>query len=249
MDEGIYETLVTRRLNADLAASALDFDTAKIDDADQPHVLARHVSEAVFHHLSSIKDRSERLASANRIVQDLDNGISVIDAPARQLTRVYRPAAPGVVDRTGTRPATPLSEVALLTNASGEPSIGHELPAELASADSVDLVCAFIRWSGVRLLERELSLLASSGIPFRIITTTYLGSTERQTLDRLVKQYGAEVRVQYDHLRTRLHAKAWLFRRNSGFDTAYIGSSNLSSAALIDGVEWNVRLSRVTTPA
>lgn len=249
MDEGIYETLVTRRLNADLAASALDFDTAKIDDADQPHVLARHVSEAVFHHLSSIKDRSERLASANRIVQDLDNGISVIDAPARQLTRVYRPAAPGVVDRTGTRPATPLSEVALLTNASGEPSIGHELPAELASADSVDLVCAFIRWSGVRLLERELSLLASSGIPFRIITTTYLGSTERQTLDRLVKQYGAEVRVQYDHLRTRLHAKAWLFRRNSGFDTAYIGSSNLSSAALIDGVEWNVRLSRVTTPS
>ncbi|MBM7368981.1 DUF3427 domain-containing protein [Gordonia hydrophobica] len=250
MQEGIYEKLVTKRLNENLVGlDAFGFDTASVDNADQPHVLARHVSEVVFHHLDSIKDPGKRLSAANRLLADLISDHDLVDEPVRQLTRVHRPAGPGVVDRTAVRPTTPLSEVALLTNASGEPSIGHELPAELASADSVDLVCAFIRWSGVRLLEAELRALAESGTPFRIITTTYLGSTERETLDRLVRQYGAEVRVQYDNLRTRLHAKAWLFHRNSGYDTAYIGSSNLSNAALIDGVEWNVRLSRVSTPS
>ena len=64
----------------------------------------------------------------------------------------------------------------------------------------------------------------------------------------MIHEFGAEVKIQYDALRTRLHAKAWLFRRHTQFDTAYVGSSNLSKTALLDGVEWNVRLSRVATP-
>lgn len=35
---------------------------------------------------------------------------------------------------------------ALLTNAFGEPSIGHEVRSELDSADQVDLLCAFVKW-------------------------------------------------------------------------------------------------------
>ena len=85
-------------------------------------------------------------------------------------------------------------------------------------------------------------------MPLRVITTTYLGATDARALDALVNDFGAEVRVNYETDRTRLHAKAWLLRRNTGFHTAYVGSSNLSHAALVDGLEWNVRLSAVATP-
>ncbi len=142
-----------------------------------------------------------------------------------------------------------MAEAALLTNTRGEPSLGSELRAELDTCDEVDLLCAFVKWYGLRLLEPELRRLKERGAPFRVITTTYMGATDPSALDRLVSEFGAEVKIQYDAQRTRLHAKAWMFRRQTTFDTAYVGSSNLSRAALLDGVEWNVRLSRVGTPA
>jgi superfamily II DNA or RNA helicase/HKD family nuclease len=135
-----------------------------------------------------------------------------------------------------------------MTNARNEPTLAAELRAELASADHVDLLCAFVKWHGLRLLEQELTEIRERGVPLRVITTTYIGATDAKALDRLVDEFGAEVRVNYDTNMTRLHAKAWLLRRNTGFHTAYVGSSNLSQSALVDGLEWNVRLSAVATP-
>ncbi|QHA09662.1 DUF3427 domain-containing protein [Streptomyces broussonetiae] len=144
---------------------------------------------------------------------------------------------------------TPLSETSLITNSPEDLSLGAELRAELATADRIDLLCAFVKWYGIRVLEDSLRAARDRGVPIRVITTTYIGATDRHALDRLVRDFGATVKVNYEIRSTRLHAKAWLFRRKTGFDTAYVGSSNLSKAALLDGLEWNVRLSSVATPA
>lgn len=146
------------------------------------------------------------------------------------------------------RPALSLSEGDLLINATGEPGFGHLLEDEVPSSDRIDLICAFIRWSGIRILEGPLREFLNAKRSFRVLTTVYTGSTEREALDRLVDM-GAEIKVSYDTANTRLHAKAWLFHRESGFSTAYVGSSNLSHSALVVGQEWNVRLSEVQTPA
>ncbi|PAZ10887.1 helicase [Streptomyces sp. SA15] len=164
----------------------------------------------------------------------------------RQLLALAEQEAPGVY---AVRPLTPLSETALITNSPEDPSLGSELRAELATADRIDLLCAFVKWYGLRVLEDSLRAAKERGVPIRVITTTYIGATDRHALDRLVNDFGAQVKVNYEIRSTRLHAKAWLFRRKSGFDTAYVGSSNLSKAALLDGLEWNVRLSSVATPA
>src|SRR4030095_2658069 len=111
-------------------------------------------------------------------------------------------------------------------NARGEPALAHALANEIPSADSIDLLCAFVRWHGLRILEGPLTAHCRAGKPLRVITTVYTGSTERKALDWLVK-LGAQVKVSYDTQSTRLHAKAWLFRRASGYSTAYIGSPHL----------------------
>jgi superfamily II DNA or RNA helicase/HKD family nuclease len=247
MEEGLYESLVTARLHhlvEDARSHGLQTLLADVDEADQPYVLARHIAGAAEHALAAIP-HVDRAHVVNEVLAYLDAARDN-DWVVAQPQFLLAVLAPGT---SVGRPATPLRDAALLTNTHGEPNLGAELRAELDSADEVDLLCAFVKWHGIRVLESQLARLRGRRVPLRVITTTYVGATERLALDRLVRDFGAEVKIQYDALRTRLHAKAWLFRRRTGFDTAYVGSSNLSRSALLDGVEWNVRLSRVATPA
>ncbi|WP_369796205.1 DUF3427 domain-containing protein [Phycicoccus sp. Root101] len=253
MLEGLYESLITRELEARLAMDSSSVKRtatrASIDTAAEPDILSRHVSDVLVRVLREQRDPERRLALVNRLVRDL-GAPELTLAASSQLLSVSVPGSPGQAHRDlSRRPSTPLSDAALLTNAHGEPGMGHEIQAELASADRVDVIMAFVKWYGLRLFEDQLSQLRERGTPLRVITTTYMGATERAAIDRLVRDFGAEVRIQYDNQRTRLHAKAWLFRRATSFDTAYVGSSNLSRAAMLDGVEWNVRLSSVATPS
>lgn len=250
MDEGIYEQLITRRVERDLSALPhLRANLHVVDAADEPEILARHVAAEVARVLRDTKNENKRTQLANDVLDILRADDEAVAPPTRQLLSLVNPAGIGTGARYVTRPRTPLSDAALLTNAKSDPSLGAELRAEIDSADEVDLLCAFVKWHGLRILEDPLRRFAKRGGRLRVITTTYIGATERRALDRLVEEFGAEVKIQYEIARTRLHAKSWHFRRISGFDTAYVGSSNLSMAALLDGVEWNVRLSAIATPA
>lgn len=249
MEDGLYESVVTARLRA--ALSGLEGQIPLVDSVDagdQPHVLARHLGSAIERALAAERNPHHRVELVNEVLELLNDPDEYVESPVEQFLALSIPPAPGVRTYSPRRPSTPLAEVALLTNAAHEPSLASEIKAEMSSADDVDLLCAFVKWHGLRLLETELSELRDRRVPLRVITSTYMGATERIALDRLVRDFGADVRVQYDIRRTRLHAKAWHFRRATGFDTAYVGSSNLSRSAMLDGLEWNVRLSRIATP-
>ncbi|MEG8277685.1 DUF3427 domain-containing protein [Streptomyces sp. AHA2] len=254
---GVYEKLITSDVRDELEsfrAAGWKAVDAEVTPESSPHVLARHIGDAVTDRLSQLRPE-DRVPVANRILKALAEAApdpaheaathTIVEGP-RQLLTLARQEAPGVY---ALRPLTPLSETSLITNAPEDLSLGAELRAELATADRIDLLCAFVKWYGIRVLEDSLRAAKERGVPIRVITTTYIGATDRHALDRLVRDFGATVKVNYEIRSTRLHAKAWLFRRHTGFDTAYVGSSNLSKAALLDGLEWNVRLSSVATPA
>jgi superfamily II DNA or RNA helicase len=157
----------------------------------------------------------------------------------------------------GPRPSYPDTGVRvpwLFTAGRADPSLLNELRAEIAGADRVDMLVSFITWSGVRKLWDVLQSATATDAGgrtrtrFRILTTTYTGATEARAVDALASLPGVDVRISLDGRRSRLHAKAWLFHRDTGFGTGYVGSANLSGAALAAGIEWTVKLTQAGQP-
>ncbi len=247
-DPGPRDHLVTRALER--ALEQLDPETRvedPLDPAEGPDRLARYAMEEIRRELSEDVSADDQASRINQVLDDLGGADSrgrELVRPPRILQGIKGRSPAGQVLPLPPSPATPFSQSDLLVNAEGQPNIGSELRAELASADSVDLICAFVIWSGVRHLRDALAALVGRGGRVRVVTTTYMGATEKRAVDELFS-LGAEIRVAFDARTTKLHAKAWLLERGSGLTTAFVGSSNLSHTALFDGLEWNVRLSSV----
>ncbi len=252
---GLHEAILTRALQLELTKleGGLKPEQRLLHEAEAADRLALHVGSLLRRALMDVPD-NERTAIGvqltNRLVQEIGAVLKLGNAE----TEAELPVEPAEILRAilalrldGSQesieaPLIPLLDTTLLTNSPGEPRVGKQLETEVHSADRIDVVMAFIRQSGIRPLLESLRRHTAAGRELRVLTTTYTNSTERAALDKL-QGLGASVRVSYDTTTTRLHAKAWLFHRDSGFSTAYVGSSNLTHSAQVTGLEWNVRAS------
>lgn len=243
---GVYESAVTRRLRERMAATNARFAT--VSGAEEPArdryiaALSRTIVEHLRTALESTKNEADRLHLINAVAHLIDPDDTI--EQELLLHAVYAPT----LGEEPHLPPTSLAGSALLTNAGSDQNMASEIRREIHTADQVDLLCAFVKNSGISVIRNELEYLRDKGVPLRVITSTYCGASDATASRKLTEEFGAQVKVGYESTTTRLHAKAWLFRRKSGFDSAYIGSSNLSRSALIDGVEWNIRATRASTP-
>lgn len=253
LSRGLYEVLLTKLLRQQLQDVALP-GIAELDElrnAEAADRIALHLSSVVERAINDAPEE-ERAALGGElagrliamIAEQIGKGglghFQLIKPP--KVLRAIRKRLPTGLPEPIAKPLIPLLDTTLLTNAPGEPNVGHQILAEIASADRIDLVMAFIRRNGIRPLMTAIERHAQEGKPLRVLTTVYTGSTEPEALEQFIR-LGAEVRVSYDTTSTRLHAKAWLFHRESGYSTAYVGSSNLTHSAQVSGLEWNVRIS------
>ncbi|MBE0505010.1 MAG: DUF3427 domain-containing protein [Desulfuromonadales bacterium] len=245
---GIYDALLDEYLRDALAARPeLRTVFGKIDPEEQPARYAAFVAKVLEQALREESDSEKRLALCNFILGQ------VAREPGRGHLEKHRLIAdkkPILLEITPLhygnsgipRPHTSLTESSLFTGSPHEPQLGHELLEEMRSADGVDILVSFIKWSGLRLLLPAFEDLRDRQVPVRLITTSYMGASDAPAVEWLASLPNVEVRVSYDTERTRLHAKAYHFKRKSGFATAYIGSANMSHAAITSGLEWNLKV-------
>jgi superfamily II DNA or RNA helicase len=252
LPRGLYEQLLTELLQQELERQPADREIqfTKLHPAEAPDRIALHLATVIERALGSIDEKQRvgvGIALAGELIERIAHaakggevaGEQPVDGRLLQAIRLLRPdGSPEEIEQ----PGIPLLDTTLLTNSPGEPRVGRQILAEIASADRIDVIMAFIRRSGITPLREALRRHVEAGRALRVLTTTYTGSTEAEALE-LLRELGAEIKVSYDTSSTRLHAKAWLFHRQSTFSTAYVGSSNLTHSAQVAGLEWNLRVS------
>jgi superfamily II DNA or RNA helicase len=256
---GLYDQVLDQFLEAQLtslAAGQLQAEAEPLDPGDAFAALSEHLRRVVRDALRALKGDARldaQIQLCNQVIGLLANAPGshlagrAVAAGGRRLLSVRKAETPA---RPATdRPDTPPGIGCLLTGTRADPSLVSQLRKELQTADQVDILCSFIKWSGIRILEDALRAFAERpGTRLRVITTSYLGATDLKAVELLLSLPRAQVRVSYDTHRTRLHAKAYLLHRSTGFGCAYIGSANLSHAALTEGLEWTVKISEYESP-
>lgn len=260
MNQGIYEELVTQlvtnRINS-LGKDAYYINKSRIDKEEATIVISRHLSKAIKFALDLLKGEhqiEQQIDFANKIISFLkvelkntDFDSDLISNEGEILKAVFAKAGAHFSNFNlylkEITPYTRLTYSELFTGGSNTGlSLDSELKKEILSSNRIDLLVSFIKFKGIIILERELREFTQRGGQLRVITTTYMGASDYKAIQLLSKLENTKVKISYNSGNERLHAKAYLFYRNTGYHTGYIGSSNFSRSALTNGLEWNVKI-------
>ena len=264
LQPGLYEQVVNEEISGELdMLPPQRRATAAIDKAEASQILAQYLAEVAQKGLDDLADKggdvtvqielvNQLIRTIEKTTQEADFAPLRVDGRAEQLLALLRENDPLLVmDRTAgdlPRPETSLARSSLFTGALNEPQMFSELKKEIACADRIDMLVSFIKWSGLRLILEELRSFTQNGGQLRVISTSYMGATDPKAIEELNRLPNTQIKISYDTDRTRLHAKTYVFYRDTGFTTAYVGSSNLSKAAMSSGLEWNVKVTAKDLP-
>ncbi|MDD6135079.1 MAG: DEAD/DEAH box helicase family protein [Selenomonadaceae bacterium] len=118
----------------------------------------------------------------------------------------------------------------------------------IAKAKGIEIMVAYTRESGVRMLLPALIMAVKKGVSITLLTGTDFNLTEPQALYLLRSYLGDKVELRfYKGVDKSFHPKAYFFHLNS-HSCLIIGSSNLSASALGESVEWNYCLNSQEKP-
>ena len=258
LKEGVYENLINEDLGRKIVQTERSAYVCKrdyIDNAEASEMLSEYVARVVREKIDadnmSVEDK---IGYVNNVIKALDSNdcnelITDVSEYLSAVVSRQRDTEMEATHASAIRPMSGFRVSNLFTGGQSALSLVDEIRRDIASADHIMMIVSFLKMSGIRIIIDELRRFCSvDGHSLKIITTTYCSVTEGRAVQQLSELDRTEVRISYDTRVERLHAKSYIFLRNSGFHTAYVGSSNLSRSAQTDGLEWNIRVTNVENP-
>ena len=256
LKKGIYEQVINKETKTQMEVSEATGMVCLqqcVDLAESPQMLANYLANVIRQKLEDTENQQDRVNMVNHILTEagfLDE--KQIVESNNMLTEVITNQQYILQKQSNTKTVRPVSGFRvsnLFTGGNSTLSLGEEIRREIACADEICFIVSFLKVSGVRILLDELKKFTQKeGSRLRIITTTYCGATQAKAIEQLASLPNTEIRISYNTDIERLHAKSYIFVRNSGMNTAYIGSSNLSKSAQTEGLEWNIRVTNEENP-
>ena len=266
MKLGLYEEIVNLLLAQKLSNTDYTTGTETLEVVDSHDYLAQYIHKVLAKGLSQVKAEKGLTSDKDKKSNKLHNQVIICNEIIDVLTnnkindiedlKISEPAKKLVSllenipnKKPIQKPDTSLALGSLLTGTRQDPSLISQVKKEISTANKIDMLVSFIKWSGIMLMKEQLeNFTKTEGNKLRIITTSYMGATDLKAIRYLETLPNTEVKISYDTHRTRLHAKAYAFYRDTGFSSAYIGSANLSQAAFTDGLEWTIKISEYEQP-
>ncbi len=263
---GLYEQVVNEQISQEMNKLPENLkDTRDIDKAEAADILSSYLASVVRKGMENIQDSNEdglqgQIELANQIIslveQKTENStykdFSVTPEAKELLSILDANDDRAILGKNASsikRPESSIAKSSIFTGgAVKEPELYTELKKEISTADRIDFLVSFIKWSGLRKIIEDLKEFTKSGKHLRVIATTYTGATDPKAIEALNELPNTEIKISYDTKTTRLHAKAYIFYRNTGFSVAYVGSSNLTNAAISSGLEWNFKITETDLP-
>ena len=261
---GIYEQLITQLVEQNLDRETFYVGERSLENGEATSWLSRFLTRIIDIAMDSVPNGENRILEqinlANSVIEWLSDNIgdkelitdNLIDTQGKILTALLdkqNPVAsslPKYVESI--MPLTGLTQSELFCGSNVGISLETEIKREIQSSDKIYWLVSFIKWAGIRIFKKELEEFTRSGKQLKVITTSYMGATDAKAVEFLASLPNTEVKLSYNTNRERLHAKSYLFMRDTSFHTGYIGSSNLSHSALTSGLEWNLKITSKEIP-
>lgn len=237
-NNGYYDLLLklNDKISNNYQISSINNEKHKIKDID--NYLIKQLSNLLIEQLKTIKQPTDKIAFLNKMISSFTSH----QFSNNILLHVSNNNTQDFINHD-----IRLSDNYLFTNVNQQALI-NQLNKEIKTCDEVYFIYPFIANSLINKLRAAFTYAASHNIPINFITTTFDDMAlfvNLYALVKLIKQYpNIKIKVEnnLEKRSERIHIKAAVFKRKSGFSSAIIGSSNLTTKGMVLGKEWNIKI-------